>query len=85
MMSRFKCSFNSKSEDCKQFELQKAGKDGVLVAVQNAAPKKAHREDLEKHFFCCSISKDFKNFLLRDTLQKCHSGTKIKGLSILTG
>jgi hypothetical protein len=39
-MSRFKCSFNSKSEDCKQFELQKAGKDGVLVAVQNAAPKK---------------------------------------------
>jgi hypothetical protein len=40
MISRFKCSFNSKSEDCKQFESQKAGKDGALVAVQNAAPKK---------------------------------------------
>jgi hypothetical protein len=46
---------NSKSEDPKQFELQKAGKDGVLVAVQNAAPKKVHREDLEEHFFCRSI------------------------------
>jgi hypothetical protein len=40
MMSRFKCSFNSKSEDCKQFESQKAGEDSTLVAVQNAAPKK---------------------------------------------
>jgi hypothetical protein len=41
MISRFKCSFKSKSEDCKQFlESQKAGKDGTLVAVQNAAPKK---------------------------------------------
>jgi hypothetical protein len=47
--------FNSKSEDCKQFELQKAGKDGVLVVVQNAAPnKKSHREDLEELFFCRS-------------------------------
>jgi hypothetical protein len=55
MMSRFKCSFNSKSEDCKQFESQKTGKDSALVAVQNAVPnKKSHREDLEEHFFCHS-------------------------------
>jgi hypothetical protein len=55
MMSRFKCSFNSKSEDCKQFESQKAGEDSTLVAVQNAAPKKVHREDLEEHFFYRSL------------------------------
>jgi hypothetical protein len=56
MMSRFKCSFSSKSEDYKQVESQKAGKDGVLVAAQNAAPKKkAHREDLDDHFFCRSL------------------------------
>jgi hypothetical protein len=55
MMSRFKCSFNSKSVDCKQFESQKQARmHGALVAVQNAAPKKVHREDLEEHFFCRS-------------------------------
>ena len=64
MMSRFKCSFNSKSVDCKQFESQKAGKDSVLVAVQNAAPKKRRTEKIEKNTsFVAPLSKDFKKIL----------------------
>jgi hypothetical protein len=46
MMSRVKCSFSSKSEDCKQVESQKAGKDGVLVVAQNAASKKRRTEKI---------------------------------------
>jgi hypothetical protein len=44
MMSRLKCSFTSKSVDCKQIKSQKGGKNAwhvvESVAVQNATPKK---------------------------------------------
>jgi hypothetical protein len=63
MMSRFKCSFSSKSEDYKQVESQKAGKDGVLVVAQNAAPKKgAKRRSRRPLLLSLPYVKISKNF-----------------------